>query len=63
VPFANATDGRDHRPSKERWKGLSGTRAQSLGESMGTPAIGADGWLYISDDGSGSIYRVTWDGK
>jgi glucose/arabinose dehydrogenase len=34
-----------------------------LGESMGTPAIGADGWLYISDDGSGSIYRVTWDGK
>lgn len=33
------------------------------GKWMGRPvgfAIGADGSLYISDDGSGSIYRVTW---
>jgi len=63
VPFANATDGRDYRPSKERWKGFIRHARTELGESMGTPAIGADGWLYISDDGSGSIYRVTWDGK
>ena len=25
--------------------------------------VGADGSLYISDDGSGSIYRVTWQGR
>ncbi len=33
------------------------------GKWMGRPvglAIGSDGSLYISDDGSGSIYRVTW---
>jgi glucose/arabinose dehydrogenase len=33
------------------------------GKWMGRPvgfAIAADGSLYISDDGSGSIYRVTW---
>lgn len=33
------------------------------GKWMGRPvglAIGPDGSLYISDDGSGSIYRVTW---
>jgi glucose/arabinose dehydrogenase len=36
------------------------------GKWMGRPvglAIGPDGSLYISDDGSGSIYRVTWKGK
>jgi glucose/arabinose dehydrogenase len=35
------------------------------GKWMGRPvglAIAADGSLYISDDGSGSIYRVTWQG-
>jgi len=33
------------------------------GKWMGRPvglAIGPDGSLYVSDDGSGSIYRVTW---
>ena len=33
------------------------------GKWMGRPvglAVGPDGSLYISDDGSGSIYRVTW---
>ena len=36
------------------------------GKWMGRPvglAIGPDGTLYISDDGSGSIYRVTWRGR
>ena len=36
------------------------------GKWMGRPvglAIGPDGSLYISDDGSGSIYRVTWRGR
>jgi glucose/arabinose dehydrogenase len=36
------------------------------GKWMGRPvglAIGPDGALFISDDGSGSIYRVTWHGR
>lgn len=36
------------------------------GKWMGRPvgfAIGPDGSLYISDDGSGSIYRITWHGR
>jgi len=34
------------------------------GKWMGRPvglAVGSDGSLYISDDGSGSVYRVTWE--
>jgi glucose/arabinose dehydrogenase len=34
------------------------------GKWMGRPvglAVGPDGSLYISDDGSGSVYRVTWE--
>ena len=34
------------------------------GKWMGRPvdlAVGQDGSLYISDDGSGSVYRVTWE--
>jgi glucose/arabinose dehydrogenase len=37
-----------------------------IGKWMGRPVgltVGPDGSLYISDDGSGSIYRVTWEGK
>jgi glucose/arabinose dehydrogenase len=36
------------------------------GKWMGRPVglvIAPDGSLYISDDGSGSIYRVTWEGR
>jgi len=63
VPFANAMNGADYRPFKEQRKCSSGHARTKLGGIDDAPTIGPSGSRYISDDGSGSIYWVTWDGK